>query len=96
MSTPELLLRLYVAGLSASSQHALLGLARLRELSGANCEVEIIDVLTNPARAEEAKILATPTLSCEYGGTSRRVIGDLSDTTKVIEFLGLPKKDEAT
>jgi circadian clock protein KaiB len=91
----EPLLRLYIAGNSASSRRAEQNLLRLRKLiKGEVCEVEIIDVLTKPELAERAGILATPTLTYEYSARPRRVIGDLSDTKKVLEFLGIESKGD--
>jgi circadian clock protein KaiB len=46
-----------------------------------------VDVLENPQRAEDEKILATPTLIKQLPPPLRRVIGDLSDKDKVL--LGL-------
>ena len=46
-----------------------------------------MDVLQNPQRAEDEKILATPTLIKKLPPPLRRVIGDLSDKEKVL--LGL-------
>jgi circadian clock protein KaiB len=56
--------------------------------------VKVIDVLTEPHLAEEAKILATPTLSYEHPSRPRRIIGDLSDTRKVLDFLGIEAKGD--
>jgi circadian clock protein KaiB len=56
--------------------------------------VEVIDVLAEPQRAEEARILATPTLSYDHPGGSKRIIGDLSDTGRVLAFLGIAAEDE--
>ncbi len=53
------------------------------------CKVEIIDVLARPELAEQAGILATPTLSYDNAGRPRRIVGDLSDTQRILEFLGL-------
>jgi pyruvate dehydrogenase E2 component (dihydrolipoamide acetyltransferase) len=50
-------------------------------------DVEIIDVLEHPEMAEQDKILATPTLIKQLPPPLRRVIGDLSDSDKVL--LGL-------
>lgn len=53
-------------------------------------KVEIVDVLARPELAEKAGILATPTLIYEnIGGRPRRIVGDLSDTRRVLEFLGI-------
>jgi circadian clock protein KaiB len=46
-----------------------------------------VDVLEHPQRAEDEKILATPTLIKQLPPPLRRVIGDLSDKEKVL--LGL-------
>ena len=56
--------------------------------------VEIVDVLENPQRAEDEKILATPTLIKQLPPPLRRVIGDLSDKAKVM--LGLEVRPEAS
>jgi hypothetical protein len=50
-------------------------------------DLQIIDVLEHPQLAEDEKILATPTLIKRLPPPLRRVIGDLSDTDKVL--LGL-------
>jgi circadian clock protein KaiB len=57
--------------------------------------VEIIDVLDAPELAEKAGIIATPTLSYEHSARPRRIVGDLSDTKRVLEFLGIEQKETA-
>lgn len=86
----KLLLRLYIAGDSAISRRAEQNLHRLRKLVGpGRWEAEIIDVIAHPERAEQASILATPTLSYEHPLRPRRIVGDLSDTKRVLDFLGI-------
>lgn len=82
------LLKLYVTGTSPRAKVAIANLQRLceQELLG-QYELEIIDVLEYPQRAEDEKILATPTLIKQLPPPLRRVIGDLSDKEKVL--LGL-------
>ncbi len=82
-------LRLYITGCSLSSQHAVVNLQRLceKELAGLYA-IEIIDILENPELAEQDKILATPTLVRQFPAPSRKVIGDLSQTDKVMFGLG--------
>lgn len=82
------LLILYVTGTSPRAKIAIANLQRLceNELKG-QYELEIVDVLENPQRAEDEKILATPTLIKQLPLPLRRVIGDLSDKDKVL--LGL-------
>jgi len=92
----EPLLRLYIAGDSASSRRAEQNLAHLRKLLDARgWKVEIIDVLVNPELAEQASILATPTLCYEDSVRPRRIIGDLSETKRVLEFLGIESRGDA-
>jgi circadian clock protein KaiB len=52
-------------------------------------DVEIIDVLAKPELAEKAGVIATPTLSYEHSIRPRRIVGDLSDARRVLEFLGI-------
>lgn len=82
------LLRLFVTGASSRTGAAIANLRRIceQELEG-QYELEIIDVLEFPELAEDEKILATPTLIKSLPLPLRRVIGDLSDTEKVL--LGL-------
>ncbi|MGY3609194.1 MULTISPECIES: circadian clock KaiB family protein [unclassified Bradyrhizobium] len=86
----ELVLRLYVAGNSASSRRAEQNLQRILGLIEAEgWSVEIIDVLSKPDLAEKAGVIATPTLSYEHSIRPRRIVGDLSDAKRVLEFLGI-------
>jgi circadian clock protein KaiB len=90
------LLRLYVAGSSASSVRAQTNLQRLRDLMPPAWTVEVVDVVANPDLAEQAGILATPTLSCEHSARPRRIVGDLSDAKRVMAFLGIePERNDA-
>ena len=81
-------LTLYVTGTSPRTKIAIDNLNRIcaQELDG-RYELEIVDVLEHPQRAEDEKILATPTLIKQLPPPLRRVIGDLSDKDKVL--LGL-------
>jgi circadian clock protein KaiB len=89
----EFVLRLYVAGNSASSRRAEQNLDQLRMFMKADgWRFEIIDVLARPELAEQASILATPTLCYEHSGRPRRIVGDLSDTKRVLAFLGIEPK----
>jgi circadian clock protein KaiB len=84
-SSPSHVLKLYVAGKSTRAQLAIANLQKLcdEELSG-RYELEIIDILEHPELAEQAKILATPTLIKQLPPPLRRVIGDLSDKEKLL------------
>ncbi len=87
------LLKLFITGQTLRSSQAITNLNRIREqeLAGIDCQMIIIDVLERPQLAEEEKILATPTLIRELPLPVRRIIGDLSDTKKVLLGLELPR-----
>lgn len=81
-------LRLYVADHTSLSQRAIRNLKDVgeRELLG-QYELKIIDVLKDPQAAEDAAIIATPTLLRISPLPVRRLIGDLSDRTHVLRTL---------
>ncbi len=84
------ILKLYVAGNTASSMRALKTLNTIleQEFQGVYA-LKVIDVLKNPQLAEEDKILATPTLAKILPPPVRKIIGDLSDREKVLIGLDL-------
>ena len=88
------LLKLYVTGDSPKSRRAISNLLRICESELANeYEVEIIDILDEPQRAEREKILVTPTLIKQLPPPLQRVIGDMSNTDKVLLGLDLISKN---
>jgi circadian clock protein KaiB len=78
-------LRLYVAGQSPKSLHAFANLKSLCEehLPG-NYEIEIVDLVEHPALARSDDILAVPTLVRRLPEPLRKIIGDLSNTERVL------------
>ncbi len=83
-------LRLYVAGQTPRSLAALQNLRRLCEehLKG-RYVIEVVDLLVNPQLAREDEILALPTLVRKLPEPLRKIIGDLSNTEKVLVGLQL-------
>lgn len=83
-------LTLYVAGQSAKS---LLALANLKELCEthvkADYHIEVIDLIKKPQLAKDDQILAVPTLIRKLPEPIRRIIGDLSNTERVLVGLDL-------
>ena len=78
-------LRLYVAGQSAKSLRAFANLKDLcEEYLAGQYEIEIIDLVENPALAGGDDILALPTLVRRLPPPIRKVIGDLSDFERVL------------
>jgi circadian clock protein KaiB len=83
-------LRLYVAGQSPKSLHALANLKRLcEEYLAGHYEIEVIDLIQNPSLARGDDILAIPTLVRRLPEPLRRIIGDLSNTERVLVGLRL-------
>ncbi len=89
------LLKLFVTGASSRSGVAIANLNRIceQELAG-RYHIEIIDVLEHPDLAEDEKILATPTLIKSLPLPLRRVIGDLSNTERVLLGLEVHMKQQ--
>lgn len=86
----EYLFRLYVTGNSPRSTLAIQNATRLlKEFLPEKFDLEIIDIYRDPDAAVGAQIIAIPTLVKIRPGTTRRVIGDLSDADKVISALML-------
>ena len=87
-------LRLYVAGQSPKSLRAFANLKDLCEkhLAG-RYEIEIIDLVEDPALAQADDILAVPTLVRRLPAPLRKIIGDLSNTERVLVGLRLDPKD---
>lgn len=81
---------LYVAGDSPRSRTAEANLRRLCDarLAG-RYRVTVVDVTRAAERAEEARILTTPTLVREAPAPARRVTGDLGDEERLWVLLGL-------
>lgn len=83
-------LRLYVAGQTPRSVAAFQNLKRLCEehLKG-QYQIEVIDLLENPKLAQGDQILAIPTLVRKLPEPVRKIIGDLSDSERVLIGLDL-------
>ena len=83
-------LRLYISGQTPNSERAVANLRRIcDEHFNGDCDLDVIDVLQRPEVAEEQRIFATPTLVKESPVPSRRVIGDLTEISKVLSGLDL-------
>jgi circadian clock protein KaiB len=78
-------LRLYVAGQTPKSLTAFANLKRICEehLAG-QYQIEVVDLLKNPTLAKGDQILAVPTLVRKLPVPVRKIIGDLSNTERVL------------
>ena len=82
-------LRLYIAGAAPNSVRAHANVrAMLDELLPGRYELEIVDVLENPARALVDAVFVTPTL-IKLGRPPVRIVGDLSDRVELWQALEL-------
>jgi circadian clock protein KaiB len=88
--TKEWALRLYVAGRTPKAIAALANLKKICEdhLAG-RYSIEIIDLLENPQLARGDQIVAVPTLVRKLLPPLRKIIGDLSNTERVLVGLDL-------
>ena len=83
-------LRLYIAGHSERTAAALKNLRELCEEHLHNkYRIEVVDLTVNPALARGDQILAVPTLVRRLPPPVKRIIGDLSNTERVLVGLNL-------
>jgi circadian clock protein KaiB len=90
-------LRLYVAGQSARCVAAVRNLNKFCEenLAG-RYRIEVIDLLDNPRLARDDQIIAIPTLVRKVPEPLRKIIGDLSNTEKMLVGFDLkPRPQDA-
>ena len=89
-SAETFLLRLYVAGQTPKCIRAFENLKRLCEEHLANrYEIEIVDLLERPQLGRGDQILAIPTLVRRLPEPMKKIIGDLSNTERVLVGLDL-------
>lgn len=88
-------LRLYVAGQTPKSLAAITNLKRICEehLAG-NYTIEVVDLLVTPQLAAGDQIVALPTLVRHLPPPLKRIIGNLSDTERVLVGLDIRSKHE--
>ena len=89
-AVPEWELRLYVAGVTAKSQAAILNLRRICEthLAG-RYSIELVDLHKHPQLAAGDQILAVPTLVRRLPEPIKKIIGDLSNEERVLVGLDI-------
>jgi circadian clock protein KaiB len=91
--TPEYELRLYITGASPNSVKAINNLKKICEkyLKG-NYKLAVIDVYQQPLVAQSEQVIALPLLVKSFPLPVKKLIGDMSDTEKVMKGLELPYK----
>ena len=89
------ILRLYVTGSTGRSLRAVQNLKKLcEEYLSDDYDLEVIDIYKDPAAAREAQIIAAPTLVKKLPQPIRRLVGDLSNTQKVLIGLDIYKRQD--
>lgn len=88
-------LRLYVAGKTPKAARALANLRTICEehLAG-RYTIEVIDLLKNPQLGQGDQILALPTLVRKLPTPIKKIIGDLSNTERVLVGLDLRSRQK--
>ena len=86
----DYVLRLFITGATPNSVRAVVNIRQICEdhLKG-KYSLEVIDVYQQQYVAEQEQLIALPLLIKKYPLPERRLIGDLSDTGKVLKGLGL-------
>jgi circadian clock protein KaiB len=85
-------LRLYVAGQTPKSLTAFANLRRICEEHLAGCyQIEVIDLMKHPELAQTDQIIALPTLVRKLPEPIKRIVGDLSNSERVVLGMNLEK-----
>jgi circadian clock protein KaiB len=84
------ILRLYIAGSTPRSRRAIENIRKICEthLEG-RYDLEVIDIYQHPEAASKAQVIAVPTLVKTLPGPLRKIIGDLSETEKILHSFDL-------
>ena len=91
---PHYCLRLFISGTTPRSARAIQNIRKLCEerLHG-RYDLEVIDVYQHPEYVRPEQILVTPTLVKKLPLPFRKIIGDLSDTERVLVAMDLTSRD---
>ena len=81
---------LFVSGMSIKSVKAIENINKIcdNQLKG-KCELQIIDVTNQPHLARQHQIIGLPTLIKSEPAPARMILGDLSETEKVLRILNI-------
>lgn len=83
-------LRLYVSGATPRSTEAIAKIKNIcDEYLPGHYDLEVIDIYQQPELAVQEHIVAAPTLVKESPGKLRRMIGNLSNTSLILQRLGV-------
>lgn len=86
----RVLLRLYVAGTTPQSTRAIVDAQKLCVAHlGGRYQLEVVDIYQRPALARDEQIIAVPTLVRRLPPPLRKLVGDLSNSERVLIGLDL-------
>ena len=89
----DYILRLYVAGATTRSRHAIQRVRQLCETELKDrCDLKVIDIYQLPNQARDNQIVATPTLVMELPAPMRRFIGNLANIASLFVELDVLTK----
>ena len=90
LENPRYVLRLFVTGMTPRSTRAITAVRALceRRLKD-RFELEIVDVYQQPQMIQGEQVFATPTLIKYEPAPLRKIIGDMTDTNRLCNGLGL-------
>jgi circadian clock protein KaiB len=82
--------RLYIMNSSPAGKRAIANFQRISaELYGNQAKLEVVDILENPAMAENDRIIAVPALIRLSPSPVIKIIGDLTDTPSLRASMGV-------
>lgn len=91
----KLILRLFIAGMSAHSIQAIENIKAICHLHlPDDHELEIIDIYQQPELAKSYDLIGIPTLVREHPLPQKYIMGNLSDTAKVLSLLDISSKEK--
>jgi len=92
--TEKYVLRLYVTGMTPKSIRAISNLKKIcEEHLGGRYDLQVIDIYQQPTLAKGEHIVATPTLIKKLPLPLRKLIGDMSNTEKILLGLDMKKRN---
>lgn len=78
-------MKLYISGKTPKSNRAVASVKKIcEEHYSGRYELAVIDILEDPEAAEREQIMATPMLIKESPAPARRIVGDLTNKSKVL------------
>jgi len=94
-NTGKYVLRLYITGHTPRSARAIANIRRTcDQFLKDRYELTVIDLFDDPEKAQQEKVIAVPTLVKTLPLPLRRLIGDLSDESRVLLALDIQPSDE--